>query len=62
MELSRKRREAFRSGPVPQGGDKQKEGYPPWGVSSLNHILGSPVLGSNTRKMSLLSWFENQWD
>ena len=35
---------------------------PPWGARILSHILGTPALGSNTRKTIPLSWFKNQWD
>ena len=35
--------------------------YPPWGVRSSSHILGTPALESSPWKMSPLSWFENQW-
>ena len=44
-----------------RGGRLQGLRDPPWGVNSLNHILGTPAPGSNTRKSSL-SWFENQRD
>ena len=30
------------------------------GSELFEHILGTPGLGSNTGKASLLSWFENQ--
>ena len=45
------------------GGDSEEKGdytggdSPPWRVSGLSHILGIPVLGSNTGKTSpLASW------
>ena len=68
MVSSRKGREAISLGPGPLGGDTEEEGvtwawrYPPQRVSSSNHILGTPALGSDTRKTSPLNWFENQWD
>lgn len=34
---------------------------PSWEVSSLSHILATPTLGSNARKMSLLGWLEGWW-
>ena len=37
-------------------------GDPPWGMKGSNHMLGTPALRSNTRKMSFLGWFESQWD
>ena len=43
-------------------GRYHKLGDPPWGTKGLGHVLGTLTLGSNTRKMSPLSWFENQWD
>lgn len=60
-ELGRKEREAIRSGPVPLGGDTEEKDYmgedPPWGISTTSHLLGSPVLGSNTgRQLRQLPW------
>ena len=51
--------------PTPQEGTQKKRGLyrlgdPPWARGS-SHILGTPSLASNTRKVSPLSWFENQW-
>ena len=42
---------------MPQAGDSEEKGDcsgrdPPWGVSSSSHILGAPILESNTGKMS----------
>lgn len=55
-ELGRKEREVMRSGSVPLGGDTEEKGYyiggdPLWGISIPSHLLGSPVLGSNTGKI-----------
>ena len=52
MESCRKRRETIRLGPVTLGRDSKekrdhKGRHPPWGVSNLHHILGSPGLGSD---------------
>ena len=49
------------SEPVPLEGDSGgKRDYagrdPPWGVSSLGHILGTPVLGFYPGEMRPLSW------
>ena len=60
-ESGRKGREVIRSGAVLLGGgSEEKGGYvgrdPPWGVSSLSHLLGAPALGSYTGKMSPLRW------
>ena len=46
--------------PVPKGEDsEEKRDFtgrdPPWGVSSWSYILGTPVLGSSTKKTSLLA-------
>ena len=65
MELGRKRR-VFGAGPVPLKGDSEEKGdYPVrdrhWGVSSWSHILGTPALGSDTRKMGSLGWLEDLW-
>ena len=51
-----KGKEAIKSRPVPLRWNSEEEGDytgrdPPWGVSGLSHILGSPVLESNTRKI-----------
>lgn len=67
MELGKNIREAIRSGPMPLGRISEgKEDYmvgdPPWGVSGSDHILGVPVLVSNTGKMSRLGLLECYWD
>ena len=31
-------------------------------MKGSNHMLGTPALRFNTRKMSFLGWFESQWD
>ena len=36
-------------------------GDPPWGMKDSNHIFDTLALGSNTRKTSALTWFENQY-
>lgn len=59
--------EVIRSGPMSLVGIQKRRGYhrfrdPPWGFWGLNHILGTPVLGTNNGKMNPTSWFENQWD
>lgn len=47
------------------GTQKRRKGYrlrdPPWGSRS-NHILGTLALGSDTKKVSSLSMFENQFE
>ena len=48
-------------------GDLEEEGdctgkYLPWGVRGFSHILDTPDLGCDTRKMSPPGWFENQWN
>lgn len=65
-ESGRKGGEEIFSGPLSLAGDTEEEGVPqaqdpPWGTRGLSHILGSPALGHNTRKMSPLSWCESQW-
>ena len=48
---------------MPQGGDstEDKSGDPPWEVSSLRHILGTPAHGSNIGKSSpLAGWKANE--
>ena len=52
---------------MPLGGDSEevggyRGGGPPLEMRGLSHMLGVPALGSNTRKTSLLSWLESQWD
>ena len=64
--MDRKGRKVIRSGLVPQGGESEEkgdymDGNPPWGVSSLSHILGAPDLASNKRKTSPLGWLEDLW-
>ena len=39
----------------------KEEIHPPWGVSSVSHMLGTPALGSDSRQMSPFGWFEDQW-
>ena len=56
MESSRKEREAIRSGPATLGGDTEEEGSTEaqtsfLGSEQLDHILGAPVLGSDTQEM-----------
>ena len=56
MESSRKGREAIRSGPATLGGDTEEEGSTEaqtsfLGSEQLDHILGAPVLGSDTQEM-----------
>lgn len=51
-------------GPVPLEGTRRGEGHHwlgdlPWGIRGLDHRLGTPALGSDTRKISHLSWLEN---
>lgn len=51
----------------PRRRHRRRTGYhrlrePPWGVRGLNHMLGTPALGSDRGKMSHYSWFENLWD
>ena len=58
-ELGGKGREEIRLGPVSLGGDLEVKGdymdrQPPWGMSSLSYILGTPVL-SNTGKTTPLA-------
>lgn len=58
--------DVIRSGFVPLVETQKKKCYhrirdPPWGFGGSCHILGIPVLGTNTGKMSPNSWFENQW-
>ena len=36
--------------------------YSPWEMHNLNDTLSTPDLGSDTRKISPLSWFENHCD
>lgn len=59
MILGRKGREVFRSEnasfPLREDSEEKRDymgGNPPWAVSGLSHPLGTPVLGSDTRKMS----------
>ena len=62
-ELSRKGRKSTRSAPPGRriGGKEQLHRDPSWEVSSLNHILATPTLGSNARKTSPLGWLEGWW-
>lgn len=58
MEFGKTGREVIRSGFVSQGGDSKEKGDhkgrdPPCGVSHLSHILGTPVLRSDTEKTKL---------
>ena len=53
--------------PHPSRGHRRGGGYNGlgdtlWGARGSSHLLGTPALGSDTRKMSPLSWFENWWD
>ena len=53
----------MRLGPVSLGGHSEEKGdymggEPPWGMSGLSHILGTPVLGSSRGKTSPLGWLE----
>lgn len=48
-------------------GHRRGRGYhrgrgPPWDVSNLNIILDTLALKPQTSTISLLIWFENQWD
>lgn len=45
-----------------RGGGCQQLKDPPWGVRSLNHVLGIPPLGSKSGRWIPLAEFENQWD
>lgn len=45
-----------------KGGRYHGQGDSPWGVRGSSHMLGTSALRSDTRTMSPLSWFENQWD
>ena len=67
MELCKRGRKAIGSGPVPLGEDSEEKGDytgrdSPWGQGSLRQILGSPALGSDTRKMSLVGGLEGLWN
>ena len=66
MESGKKNREVIWSGTTTTMGDKKRRGYhrlgdPPWEERGLSHILDTAAPGSDTRKTSPLSWFENQW-
>lgn len=65
--MGRKGREVIRLGPVPWEGNSEEKGSymgrnPPWVVSGLSHILGTPTLGSYKGKTSPLGWTEGWWD
>ena len=56
MDYGRREGEVIELGPAPIAGDQKEEGS----VRSLNHTLGTPSLGSDTRKMSHPTRFKSQ--
>lgn len=65
--MGRRGKEAIKSGPVSLRKDTEEVGNDaerasPQGLNGSRHIFGASDLGSEAGKMSLLSWFENQWD
>ena len=45
-----------------RGGELYLLRVPPWGVRSLNQILGTLPWGMTLGGLSLLSWVKNKWD
>ena len=68
MEWNRKEREAITLGTCvlrrghTRVGRSRRFRDPPCGASSSNHFIAHSALGSNTGRMHLLRWFENQWN
>ena len=50
-----------RAGPTQKSGITQTQ-RSSLGIEGSKPRIGGPALGSNTRKMSPLNWFKNQWD